>query len=284
MTDAPTPVAGFGNAFCLTLITDAPALAAEADAAGVKRIGLDLERLGKAERQAGENTRLSQHSWDDIAAIAMVLRNADMFVRLNPVNADTEDEIEKALGRGAEVLMLPFFHRAAEVEAFVRLVDQRAKIVVLLETAAAALRIRDILAVPGIDEVMFGLNDLRLQFGVANHFEVLASPLLDALAAEVRRAGLPLAVGGLARADDTRLPVAPDLVYAQYPRLGATGAWVSRSFFQGTPPGWELVPAIAALRRRLDEWAQASPQALERARGDLAEQARGMILRKQDTR
>lgn len=278
MTSAPTPVASFGAAFCLTLITDDPTLAAEADAAGVERIGLDLERLGKAERQAGKSTRLSQHGWGDIAAIANSLRLADLFVRLNPVNPDTKDEIEMALSHGAEVLMLPFFHHAAEVDAFVRLVNRRAKIVILVETASAAVRIRDILAVPGIDEVMFGLNDLRLQFGVANHFEVLASPLLDALAVEVRRADLPLAVGGLARADDKRLPVSPDLVYAQYPRLGATGAWVSRSFFQEAPLGWELAPAIAALRCRLDEWAQATPQALESARGDLAEQARRMVL------
>ena len=29
-------------------------------------------------------------------------------------------------------------------------------------------------AVRGIDEVMIGLNDLRLQLGIANHFELLA--------------------------------------------------------------------------------------------------------------
>ena len=102
------------------------------------------------------------------------------------------------------------------------------------------------------DEVMFGLNDLRLQLGVANLFEVLASPLLDVLAAEVRRAGLPLAVGGVARGDDSSLPVSPDLVYAQFPRLGAIGAWLGRSFFLDVPPGWKLAPAIATMRRRLD--------------------------------
>jgi len=221
---------------------------------------------------------LSEHDWDDLATIAHSLRRADLFVRLNPVNQDTTSEIEKALRCGARVLMLPFFHTAAEVDTFVRLVDRRAHIVILLETASAAVRIREILAVPGIDEVMFGLNDLRLQLGVANLFEVLASPLLDVLAAEVRRAGLPLAVGGVARGDDSSLPVSPDLVYAQFPRLGATGAWLGRSFFRDVPPGWKLAPAIATMRRRLDEWAHTSPQALERARGELADQARRMAL------
>jgi hypothetical protein len=107
---------------------------------------------------------------------------------------------------------------------------------------------------------------------------VLASPLIDALAGEVRRAGLPLAVGGVARADDSSLPVSPDLVYAQFPRLGATGAWLGRSFFRDVPPEWKLGSAIATMRRRLEEWAQASPQALERARSDLADQARRMLV------
>ena len=39
--------------FRLTLWTADAALAARADAAGVDRIGVDLDRLGKAERQAG---------------------------------------------------------------------------------------------------------------------------------------------------------------------------------------------------------------------------------------
>jgi hypothetical protein len=225
------PERGFGDTFGLTLITGDPLLAAEADAAGV-----NFERLGKAERQAGRDTRLSAHTWEDLATIARALVRADLFVRLNPVNPDTPDEIERALQCGARVLMLPFFHSAAEVDTFIRLVDRRAHVVILLETAAAAVRIRDILVVSGIDEVMLGLNDLRLQLGVANHFEVLASPVLDALAGEVRRADLPLAVGGIARAHDPSLPVSPDLVYAQFPRLGATGAWLGRSFFGGSGP------------------------------------------------
>jgi len=221
-------VAAFGDAFRLTLLTDDPQLAATADHAGVDRIGVDLERIGKAERQAGEDTRMSQHDWDDLVAIARVRRRAELFVRINPVNPATGDEIETALRAGAQVIMLPFFHTAEEVDVFVRRIGRRAKTVVLVETAAAAVRIRDIVAVPGIDEVMFGLNDLRLQLGVSNHFEVLASPLLDGLAREVLAANLALSVGGVARHDDTSLPISPDLVYAQFPRLGATGAWLAR--------------------------------------------------------
>ena len=126
---------------------------------------------------------------------------------------------------------------------------------------------------PGIDEVMIGLNDLHLQFGVANHFEVLASPLIDMMAAEVLRKGLPLAIGGVGRVGDTAMPVPTDLVYGQYPRLHATGAWLARSFTDGMPSSSDFATAVLALRRRLSEWAASPTETLERARGQLARYA-----------
>jgi HpcH/HpaI aldolase/citrate lyase family len=267
-------MATFGDTFCLTLITDDPALAAKADHGGVDRIGLDLERLGKAERQSGLNTRLSNHKVEDLGAVARSLNRAKLFVRINPINANTADEIETVIRGGAEVIMLPFFRNAEEVETFVGLVNGRAFVMILLETASAVVRIREILGVPGVGEVMVGLNDLRLELGVHNHFEVLASPLLDTIAAEVRNAKLRFSVGGVARPDDRSPPVSPDLVLAQFPRLGATGAWISRSFVQAVPPGSDFATAVSSVRLRLDEWASAAPEELESARERLAERAR----------
>jgi len=266
----------FGDTFRLTLITEDATLAARADEAGVDRIGVDLERLGKAERQAGEDTRLSEHTVEDLCRVAGSLARSKAFVRVNPLNEETSGEVNTVIAAGAEVVMLPFFRTATEVESFVRIVDGRARVVILLETTAAVVRIRDILAVAGVDEVMVGLNDLRLEFRVQSHFEVLASPLLDMISREIRRTKLDFSVGGVARADDDLLPVPPDLVLAQYPRLGATGAWISRSFFRGMPADWDFSGALAALRRRLTEWSDASPEALERARCELAGRARSV--------
>jgi citrate lyase beta subunit len=268
-------VASFGDEFRLTLITNDPVLAAKGDSSGVDRIGVDLEQLGKAERQAGQNSRLSGHRTEDLTVIAGSLRRAKLFARVNPINPDTSAEVEAVLSRGAKVLMLPYFRTAGEVETFVRLVDGRAYVIILVETGAAVVRIREILAVPGVQEVMVGLNDLRLDLGVQNHFEVLVSPLMDTIASEVRKTTLALSVGGVARVDDPSLPVAPDLILAQFARLGATGAWISRSFFDSVPPDWDFGKAISSVRERLSGWASASPEAWERARDELAEAARG---------
>src|SRR5277367_2332084 len=99
----------FGKDFCLTLLTDDAQLAAVADRAGVNRIGIDLEYLGKSERQAGLNTRIERHDWNGLSRVSSVLHQADLFVRINPIHAGTEVEIETALELGARVLMLPAF-------------------------------------------------------------------------------------------------------------------------------------------------------------------------------
>src|SRR5689334_5250205 len=118
--------ARFGETFCLTLITNDAELAACADRAGVDRIGIDLEYLGKAERQPSVDARLSRHNLDDVSKISQVLRRADLFVRINPIHVGTEAEIETALELGAKVLMLPNFRSADEASTFVRAVRGRA--------------------------------------------------------------------------------------------------------------------------------------------------------------
>jgi len=261
--------ASFGEAFTLTLLTDDPHLAVEADRAGVQRIGVDLETIGKAARQRGYDTRLSTHTWDDLDVMAGVVCRAGLFLRVNPIHDGTDQEVERALASRARVLMLPSFSTAWEVERFVGSVQGRARVIILVERAAAVARIREILSVPGVDEVMLGLNDLRLQFSVANHFEMLASPVVEMLASEVLGHGLPLSIGGVGRVGDDSLPVPVDLVLAQYPRLGATGAWLSRSFCRAASDV-EFGAAVAELRTRLTEWSRVSPRALARARGELA--------------
>ena len=263
----------FGDRFRLTLLTADPRRAALAGRAGVDRIGIDRERLGKADRQAGQDARISLHDWHDLRAIAPVAGRADLFVRINPLHSETCVEVETALQLGARVLMLPGVRAAEDVAAFVGFVRRRAVVSILIELAPAVVRIREILETPGIDEVMIGLNDLHLQMGAANHFEMLVSPLVEMLAAETRRRGLPLAIGGVGRAADDRLPIPADLVYAQYPRLGATGAWIARSFDRDSDilPDYEV--EVRLLRDRLSQWAESTPDQLERARAELARKA-----------
>ena len=257
---------GFGDRFTLTLITDDPGLAADADAAGIERIGIDIERLGKVGRQAEHpQARISSHVLEDLARLGPRLTRARLFCRLDPLHPGTGEQVERALGLGAGVLMLPYFAEAADAARFLELVDGRAETVLLVETAPAAWRVELLASLDGLDEVMVGLNDLSWSMGVTNRFSLLASPLMQALASAVRAAGRRFSAGGLGRWDDDDLESPPDLIYAQYPRLQAQGAWLARSFYRGPSP-FDWPAAVQALRRRLDHWAAADPALQEAAR------------------
>lgn len=251
------------TAFLLTALTRDPAVIRAADAAGVDRIGIDLERLGKHLRQdPREGVRISDHQLEDLAAVASNVRRAEIFARLNPLHQGTREEVDRAIELGARVLMLPYFAEPADAASFLDLVAGRATAVLLVETAAAACRIREIVTLPGISEIMVGLNDLRRSLGLGNPFDVLTSDLIVSVSRITRDAGLRFGFGGLGRVLDDSLPVPSDLVYAQYPRLGATAAWLARSFYTGIGPH-QIPVAVRQLRHRLAWWYAQSPAALQ---------------------
>ncbi len=255
--------------FILTAITADPELIRACDDAGVDRIGIDIERIGKQARQGHLlSPRFAAHQLDDLDVVTANVRHAAIFARLNPLHERSAQEIERALQLKAQLLMVPYFTQPSEVSAFVQLVGARAEVIPLVETGAAAERISEIVTIPGLREIMVGLNDLHLSLALSNPFEIVTSSRMQTMAACVQNAGLRFGFGGLARVDDTSLPVPPDLIAAQYPRLGATSSWLSRSFFRGIDSS-QVARAVRTLRERLRYWAAQSPSTLSAQRDRL---------------
>ena len=260
------PADGPPHVLLTMLCSRDPAVAAEADAAGVDRVGLDLEVLGKHDRQAGLGTWVSDHLEDHLPPLRRAVTRGELFCRVNPLHEGTAAEVDRVVAAGAEVLMLPMFTSTGQVRAFVELVANRARVVPLLETRAAARAVREVVRVRSVDELHVGLTDLSLQLRVGERFALLGSPLLARVARTAREAGVRLGVGGVGRARDRGQRVASDLIYAQYPRLGATAALVSRAFLGG---GGSMAHEVAACRARLAWWHGRGPARWERARLDL---------------
>jgi hypothetical protein len=245
-----TPLS-YGNQFVLTLFTNNPEVAAQADLAGIDRVGVDLEQIGKHHRQGHLNTWISDHTEEDLQGLRPTLRRASLFARCNPIHPGSHEEIDRLIGHGVSVLMLPYFKTPVEAEKFIRMVDERATPVLLVETREAAAAISDITKIDGVREIHIGLNDMRLSLGWPTHFHVLVSDFLVQLCEPVLTAGLKLGIGGVGRAGDRDLPIPSDLVIGQLPRLGAGASLVSRAFFNGKNP-IDLSSEIAALRTLLD--------------------------------
>ena len=124
-------------ALTLMYITNNPEVARIAEGFGVQRIWIDLEVLGKEERQKNMNTVKSNHTIEDVRKIAPMLTTSEMLVRLNPWNRHSVQEINHVIDAGADILMLPMWRTTQEVESFIKAVDGRAKTVLLLETKEA---------------------------------------------------------------------------------------------------------------------------------------------------
>jgi hypothetical protein len=250
----------------LTLLTDDPQVARAGVEAGIDRIGLDLEILGKEERQGGRATRISAHSIGSLAAIRDAIGTHPLFVRINPLHPGSESEIEGAIAGGATHVMLPYFHSVEDAARFSAMVRGRAHAILLVETAAAVYYIEELVAIPGIGGIHVGLTDLKLSFGIPARFETLASWIMDGVAKAVIGAGLELHVGGIARCDDPGLPVPSGLINAQFPRLGATGALVSRAFLYPQTPLSRLAAEIRRFRDEMNRWGETDPEELVRQR------------------
>lgn len=214
--------------FKLMILCDDPKSAIDAQNAGIDRVFYDLEYIGKAERQHGRNTVKSNNSIEDIPAIRKVVTTSELLVRTNPIHAYSQAEVDKAVAYGADVLMLPMVMDHHDVEQYVAMVGGRAKVCIMIETAAAMARLDKILAVRGVDEIFVGLNDLHITMGLSFMFELLSGGLVEYIAEKCNKAGIPFGFGGIARIGEGDLP--SDYILGEHVRLGSQSVILSRTF------------------------------------------------------
>ncbi len=218
----------------LMYITNRPEIAQIAETAGVDRIFVDMEYIGKDARQKGLDTVKSHHTVQDVDAIKRSVVNAEVLVRVNPIHDSlpdyfsSEDEIEAVIEAGADIVMLPYFKTVEEVRTFINLVNGRARTMLLLETPEAVEVVDEILAVPGIDEIHIGLNDLSIGYGRRFMFELLADGTVEYLCFKLRKKGIPFGFGGIASIGKGLLP--SEFIIREHYRLGSGCVILSRSF------------------------------------------------------
>lgn len=218
----------------LMYITNDPEIAVIAENAGVDRIFIDMEYIGKSDRQGGMDTVQCHHTVEDVKRVRAAIKKAQLMVRVNPMHDATdeycssEEEINAVIEAGADIVMLPYFQSVGEVERFVEIVDGRAIVFPLLESKKAYEKINEFLEVPGIDEIHVGINDLSLDLGKKFMFELLADGTVEGLCQKFRRKGIPYGFGGIGRIGKGELPA--EHVIKEHYRLGSGCAILSRSF------------------------------------------------------
>lgn len=225
----------------LMYITNSPVVACIAEEAGVDWIFVDMEFIGKDDRQGGLDTVQNHHTIDDIRKVKAAVKKAKVLARINPIHKnyegyfDSEDEIDATVEAGADIIMLPFFHTVQEVSDFLGFVkksngkyNKQVKTCLLLETPEAAILLDEIMNLHGIDMIHIGLNDLHLAMGMKFMFQLLTDGIVDKLAQKMRANGMKFGVGGIAGLHGGDLP--GSFVLKEHYRLGSSMVIVGRSF------------------------------------------------------
>ena len=212
----------------LMFITNQVDIARIAETAGVDRIFVDMETVGKAERQGGMDTVQSHHTVQDVRNMRAALAKAQLFVRVNQIYENSQQEIDAVVAAGADIIMLPYFKTVQQVAQFLQFVNGRAKTCLLFETPESVERVEEILALKGIDECYIGLNDLHLGYQRKFMFELLADGTVDSLCGKFAEAGKEFGFGGIARIGSGMLSA--DMILAEHIRLGSSIVILSRSF------------------------------------------------------
>ena len=224
----------------LMYITNRPEVAQIAQDSGVDRIFVDMEYIGKASRQQGRDTVYSHHSLADVNRVRKVVDKADLLVRINPIHEafdqydSSAKEIDDVIKCGADLIMLPYFHRVDEVSYFLDHVNGRAETVLLLETADAVSQLDEIMKLDGIDEIHIGLNDLSIDYNRPFLFEVLADGTVERICRQIKKnndlnkAAILYGFGGIASPGQGKLPA--EYIIREHYRLGSSMVILSRAF------------------------------------------------------
>ena len=211
-------------------ITNNPDIAKYASKCLVGRIFIDLEIMGKYERQGHLDTVISQHSLEDIENVRTAIPDGEILVRINPLHSGTQHEIDIAIKNGADIIMLPMFSSKEDIDTVGRMIGGRAQFIPLIETKLAAENLIEYVNTTYVNEFYIGLNDLHRELDCKFMFELLSSGYVEGLANTIKDAGKKFGFGGIARIGDGVLP--SRLILAEHARLGSSSVILSRAFHQ----------------------------------------------------
>lgn len=231
----------------LFLFTVDPSWGRDVVAAGAAGIVVDWERRGKARRQLGEGTQINEDTPDDLSRMRAATPGR-LICRINGFGPWTAGEVDDAVRRGADEILLPMVRATDEVDRTLELVDDRCGLGILIETQDAVDLAAGFAGRP-LSRIYVGLNDLRIDRCSDSLFRPLVDGTVDAVRAQVAH---PFGVGGLTL-PGRGFPVSSDLLAAELVRTGADFTFLRRSFtadMAGRDPFVE-VPLLRAAVDRL---------------------------------
>ena len=193
----------------------------------VDSIFIDLEILGKESRQANTNSLISKHNFKDLEISRDIIQKSALGVRVNRLNSNSKNEINKCISKGVDVIMLPMFHNPKEVIEVLKFINNRCELDLLFETPESIDKIKYF----PLDQIRFshfGLNDLSIALKAKHMFEVFFNQNLIKATNYLNKKDYCFGVGGVGVVGSK--PFDPELIFTMHQLLSSKRCILSRSF------------------------------------------------------
>ncbi len=250
------------TAFELLLFSTDPETVSRHTEAGVDGFIVDWENKGKEERQRGADTEINNDTPEDLGRVRAATQ-ARVLCRVNRAGPWTREEIDEAVARGADEVLVPMVRGPADVAAAMESARGRCGVGILLETVDA-FRNAEALARLPLTRVYVGLNDLSIERGTRSIFEALTDGLVD----EVRPLfAVPFGMAGLTLPDRGE-PVPCRLLVAEMARLACDFSFLRRSWKRDVK-GRDLRVEVQRLKAALKAAGERSTAEVARDRAEL---------------
>ena len=215
----------------------------------VDTIFVDLEILGKVDRQGHTGGLISNHTYEDIKNLRNYINSSYLGARIDPFNANSEYQINKCIEYGVEVIMLPMFSTVEEVQKVISLIDKRVFLDLLFETPKS-LEIIDFIPKKSIRKIHFGINDLSLAYSFKSMFNCLFFKELENAALKCFQLGFEFGIGGIGALGSK--PISPDLIFTKLLKMKSSRVILSRSFLKKIETN-NIDSAMNTAKNNLDE-------------------------------
>lgn len=228
------------------------------DKTDIDWVFIDLEKIGKAQRQENRDTVKSDHSINDISKIKNVLTSTKLLVRCNKIGEWSYNEIKAILDTNkVDMIMLPFFKTIEEVKIFFDICKEyNVRKALLFETIESLELIDQIIKLFPIDYCHFGLNDLHIQRKTKSMFLPFFDGTLKTPINALKKGNIKFGIGGIGPLNNTTLQPEPYKLLIEHYRLGSQGVILSRSFkkdannLDGTLSARKLEDIIKSFREK----------------------------------
>jgi len=248
--------------FSLTVFSTQPDFIRRAVAAGVDEIIVDWENRGKQDRQAFADTEINHDTLDDLRRVR-ACTDARVICRVNPFDGITPDEVEQAVGAGADEILLPMVRSLQEVAAVLSCVNGRCGVGILIETVDAVRRVEELARLP-LSRVYVGLNDLAIERSTPNIFTALADGTVERIRRSCRA---PFGFGGLTLPERGH-PIPCRLLIGEMARLNTDFSFLRRSFYRDVR-GRDVTVEVPRILEAIRQSRLRSPQAVAQDRSEL---------------